>query len=180
MNSALVPVTLEQLLESRDNRWATERRLLHDNPGRVLIVLTVVMPGKIKRDNRSLIVARAAVEAIEHNFNVQNSNHKPQTSNVERVAIRDLVTGFEAYWLVGGDVLAVKRQTCAIEESHPLGRLFDIDVIGANAIPVSRQEVGLPPRRCLVCGNEARFCMRNHTHTQEEIQNKINEIVSLV
>lgn len=172
MNSALVPITLEQLLESRDNRWATERRLLHDNPGRVLIVLTVVMPGKIKRDKRSLTVAHAAVEAVEHNFNVQ-------TSNFERVAILDLVTGFEAYWLVDGDILAVKRQTCAIEENHPLGRLFDIDVIGSDSVPVSRREVGLPPRRCLVCGNEARYCMRNHTHTQEKIQNKINELVSL-
>ena len=31
-----------------------------------------------------------------------------------------------------------------LEEKHPLGRLFDLDVIAPDGIPVSRQEVALP------------------------------------
>lgn len=142
-----------------------ERLLLRDYPGKTEIVLTIVMPGPVKRDWRSLAVAHLAVEAI------------CQELNSDPVITRDLITGYEAYWMVEGDKEALKRRTCRIEETHPLGRLFDIDVLTDEAVPISRQSVGLPPRRCLVCGREARFCMRNHTHTTEEIQQRINEIL---
>lgn len=160
-------VELDQLLASRDQRWALERKLLSEGNGCVLIVLTVIMPGAVKRDARSQIIANAAVEAIANEF------------QIHPMLKRDLVTGYEAYWLVGGDELSVKKRTCNIEETHFLGRLFDIDVIASKGTPVSRQSVGLEPRRCLICDREARFCMRNHTHTQEDLQNKINEILRL-
>lgn len=159
-------ITLEELLASRDERWAMEQKLIKDYPGKTEIVLTVVMPGQVKRDERSLAVASEAVKAITSEF------------GSEPVVSRDLPTGFEAYWVVAGDGKALKLRTCRIEESHPLGRLFDIDVMFPDATPISRQSVGLPPRRCLVCNKEARFCMRNHTHSQAEIQQKINEMVA--
>ena len=108
---------------------------------RVEIVLTVVMPGRVKRNAWSLTVARAAVEAI-----VGATGEKP-------VMERDLRTGFEGYWLVEGDAMEIKRRMCVIESSHILGRLFDIDVLRPDATPISRQEVGLTPRRCLICGS---------------------------
>ena len=228
-------ISLEELLESRDRRWATERHLLgldaeecaptlvvkesssavkglssagkglssadkghsstsaefssavtksafaltetssvtspqiadveNDSPRRVEIVLTVVMPGRVKRNAWSLTVARAAVETI-----VGATGEKP-------VMERDLRTGFEGYWLVEGDAMEIKRRMCGIESSHILGRLFDIDVLRPDATPISRQEVGLAPRRCLICGREARHCMRSRAHSQEEIMKKIAEII---
>lgn len=160
-------VTLSSLLQSRDVRWQTERRLIHDNPGKAVVVLTVVMPGSVKRDWRSLTVAKAAVEAISEKLKGRSLWSET----------KDLETGFEGYWIVDGDRLKIKKEMCAIEETHPLGRLFDIDVLGDDAAPISRTAVGYPPRRCLLCDREARFCMRNHTHTQEEIQKKITQMV---
>lgn len=158
-------ISLDELLESRDRRWAFERKLIAENEGKTEIVLTVVMPGSVKRNERSLIVANAAVEALW------------QELGCEPTIIKDLKTGFEAYWLVDGNAKELKQRTCRIEESHPLGRLFDIDVLLPDATPISRQSIGLSPRRCLVCNREARFCMRNHSHTQEEIQEKINQLI---
>ena len=57
-------ISLDELLESRDRRWALERKLIAENEGKTEIVLTVVMPGSVKRNERSLIVANAAVEAL--------------------------------------------------------------------------------------------------------------------
>jgi holo-ACP synthase CitX len=221
-------INLEELLESRDRRWTTERYLLglhtegyaptsvdkglssaatrlssadkghsstaaelssavtksgfaltetssvtspqivdveYNSSRCVEIVLTVVMPGRVKRNAWSLTVARAAVEAI-----VGVTGEKP-------VMERDLRTGFEGYWIVEGDAMEIKRRMCGIESSHILGRLFDIDVLRPDATPISRQEVGLTPRRCLICGREARHCMRSRAHSQEEIMKKIAEII---
>ena len=46
-----------------------------------------------------------------------------------------------------------------------------------DGIPLSRESVGYGPRRCLLCDNDARFCMRNHSHTQEEVLNHIKQLV---
>ena len=89
----------------------------------------------------------------------------------------DLETGFEAYAFTKLPLLEAKRMACRIEEEHPLGRLFDIDVIDPTGTPVSRQSIGVEPRRCLLCEREARYCMRNHTHSREELQARIEKIV---
>ncbi len=170
MNAATIykGVTLGELLRSRDDRCALEGQLLRAHSGSTVVVLTVVIPGSVKRDSRSLAVANAAVAAIRREF------------GVPPILERDLSTGYEAYWIIGGtDHDAVKRRTCRIEESHPWGRLFDIDVLRQDGTPVSRQSIGIEPRRCLVCDREARFCMRNHTHTPAEIQQAVNQLLIL-
>lgn len=160
-------VTLDALLCSRDERWETEKRLQREYPEAVTVVLTVVMPGSVKRDRRSLVVAHAAVDAVNRLLG----------GKVITSLTRDLETGFEGYWVVQGNTLDIKRELCAIEDTHPLGRLFDIDILGKDAVPIPRTAVGFAPRRCLLCEREARWCMRNHTHTKEEIQDKITEMV---
>ena len=141
--------------------------LLREHPNETLLCLTVIMPGSVKRNRLSLAVARAATEAIRVEF----------AESITQMEERDLETGFEAYVLVSLPTLEAKQTTCRIEENHPLGRLFDIDVIDPTGSPVSRGAVGAQPRRCLLCDKEARFCMRNHTHSPEQIQAHIAEIV---
>lgn len=161
------PITLEQLLASRDARRDMQQRLMAAHHGLTLVCLTVVVPGSVKRNRQSLTVARVAVEALRREFCPAEG----------MLTERDLMTGYEAYMLVQGMPEAVKRRTCRIEEEHPLGRLFDIDVLRPDGVPMSRAEVGGSLRRCLVCGNEARFCMRNHSHTQQEIWQRIDRLV---
>ena len=160
-------VTLNELLASRDARHAMQMQLLARHPGLVLVCLTVVVPGSVKRCRQSIAVAHAAVEALHEAFGTAE----------ELFMERDLDTGYEAYLLIRGDITEAKRTACRIEDTHPLGRLFDIDVISGDGTPVPRSAVGGTQRRCLVCGNEARFCMRNRSHTQEEIWQRINRMV---
>lgn len=163
-----MPVTLEQLLQSRDERVVRQADWIAAHPSLTLVCLTVILPGPVKRDRRSLRIAREGVEAIRNAF----SPVKEETF--------DLETGFEGFFLVEGPVLAVKKACCRIEDGHPLGRLMDIDVIrseGSATAPVSRSEAGLPPRRCLICDLPARECMRARKHTREELLQKIDEII---
>lgn len=160
-------ITLETLLASREARARHQMELLRENPGRTLLCLTVIMPGETKRNLQSLVVAGAAVSALIARFG----------SDMTGLETRDLPTGYEAYLLTSIPLEDAKRAVCRIEDTHPLGRLFDIDVISPDGTPVSRMEVGESPRKCLLCDNEARFCMRNHSHTKEELIARIERMV---
>ena len=161
-------ITLEQLLGARDARYARQLSLTEEWPDKTLVCLTVVLPGPVKRDVRSLKVAEAAVAAVRE---VLAPTYKE---------LRDLETGYEGYFLVEGALLDVKKACCEIENEHPYGRLMDLDVlerVGETVVPVSRERVGEQPRRCLLCDRPARECMRAHTHTQAEIFQTMDRIL---
>ena len=162
-------ITLEQLLKSRDDRCARQRALLEAYPGKSLVCLTVVLPGPVKRDARSLKVAGAAVTAVLEVL-------RPEVHE-----LYDLETGYEGTFIVDGLPEDVKRACCLIEDTHPYGRLMDLDVVeaeGESVVPMSRGRIGLQPRRCLVCDRPARECMRAHAHDFGEIVQIIDKILS--
>ena len=71
--------------------------------------------------------------------------HLNDMSDAEREAVlteRDLDTGYEAYLITPLPLLEAKRIAVTIEDTHPLGRLFDIDVINSDGIPVARNDIG--------------------------------------
>ena len=163
-------ITLDQLLDARDKRYARQLALAKAWPDRTLVCLTVVLPGPVKRDARSLKVASAAVPALREAL-------APVYEE-----LHDLPTGYEGYFLVDAPLLEVKRICCSIENTHPYGRLMDLDVLeplGDTVAPVSRDRVGEQPRRCLLCDRPARECMRAHTHTPAEISAAIDRLLGL-
>lgn len=184
-------VTLNELLASRDSRHAMQQKLLAEHSGKTLVCLTVVMPGSVKRNQQSLIVAHAAVEQMIESYELGVRSYELGVRSDElgirsyelgvrfggRLIERDLETGYEAYLITDLPLLEAKRIAVQIEDTHPLGRLFDIDIIDKDGVPVSRDRVGSSPRRCLVCNREARYCMRMRWHTQEEIWERINAMV---
>ena len=179
-----MPITLDELLASRDARHAMQQKLMAEHSGKTLVCLTVVMPGSVKRNQQALTVARAAVKAMRKAYNISDDQlpetelltNELKTETGECLVERDLNTGYEAYLITSLPLLEAKRVAVDIEDTHPLGRLFDIDVIDAQGIPVSRDRVGGQPRRCLVCDHEARYCMRMRWHTQEEIWARIKQM----
>ena len=177
-------VTLNEFLVRRDSRHAMQQKLLAEHSGKTLVCLTVVMPGSVKRNQQSLIVAHAAVEQMIGSYELGVRNDDLGVRNDELgvrfggcLIERDLETGYEAYLITDLPLLEAKRIAVQIEDTHPLGRLFDIDIIDKDGVPVSRDRVGSHPRRCLVCNREARYCMRMRWHTQEEIWESINAMV---
>ena len=59
-------------------------------------------------------------------------------------------------------------RTCVkTEESLPNGRLLDIDITDKR--PISRSDLGLPPRRCFICSGVAAECVATQRHSREEI-----------
>ena len=160
-------ITLDQLLASREERASFQKELLKSYPGMTLVCLTVIMPGKIKRNLQSLVVAQAAVTAMVSAFG----------DSMQKLVLRDRQTGCGACLETRLADEEAKLKTCSIEDARPLGRLFDLDVIDIDGIPISRETIGQGPRKCLICDNEARYCMRNRTHTLNELSAKIDEMI---
>jgi holo-ACP synthase len=161
-------ITLTQLLASRDARRDKEQQLMNQNPDKTLIVLTIVAPGNEKATPASKIAFDVAVDAIIAAFDGSIAlieTHKPET-------------GYEAFILTKTEHKEAKLKCVNIEETHPLGRLFDIDVISDGCVPMSRTEVGAEARKCLVCGEMARVCMRQRRHSVDEIIASIEKLVN--
>ena len=152
-------------MDSRDARVAHQAELLGKYPGKTLLCLTVMLPGPVKRSNVSLKIAAAAVAAVRSRFELKFEE------------LRDLETGYEGYFVVDLEPVAAKRLAVSLEEEHPLGRLFDLDVITADG-PLSREELGLPGRKCLICGKPVRECMRTRAHSTDKLLNRISVILS--
>ncbi len=156
---------LEALLKSKEARAARILELARRGEGAV-VSLTVNWPGPEKDSPKARLIHRAGTDALRSAF----------AGRIIYEELRELATGGEAYYIVNDDAKAVKAAACAIEEAHPLGRLFDIDVHGDA--PISRTELGYEPRRCMVCGGETLVCRRQQRHTPEELEGCIDAMLA--
>ena len=74
----------------------------------------------------------------------------------------------------------MKRAMLAVEATHPLGRLFDLDVLTGDAAPLGRAAFGLGPRRCFVCERPAAECRRAGSHSLDVLYEAISELLRRV
>ena len=131
------------------------------------MVATVVAPGEYKLTPDTAIVAEAMTASIRERYE----------GEILSLEHQEYVSGHEVWVRLKCEAMEAKRRAVEIEEEHPLGRLFDIDVILPEIRPISRQEIGMPQRRCIICDNEARLCMRMKLHTPSEIQEHIKRLI---
>ena len=155
-------VTVSDMMDAR------EARALARYPGASVVCLCMNIAGAIKR-----------TENIERAFSWGLRNVKAVLAPCETLfdaAIHEK-TGPEAMLCVRADARAIKRRLCALEDGEALGRLLDIDVIAPDGGKISRTEIGLPARRCLLCGNPAPVCARSRAHSADALFEKANAII---
>lgn len=158
-------VGVGDMLRARDARAERQRALLskHHAP---LISFTLNIAGEIKCDGQ---IRRAFEEGVRLILR--------QTSRLEYPILEHIITieftGCEALFAVQANAQELKKHMCLIEEADALGRLFDIDVLGADGNHLSRGS----ERPCLICGAPARACARSRTHTAPELFQKAHSII---
>ena len=159
------PVTLEQMLGRREARAARQRKWLK-RWVRPIVSLTLVTPGPVKDTVDARCVFAEGVAALDAALDGIGASVLAREQLLA-------VTGPEALLAVDAEPAALKRALIALEERHPLGRLWDADVIAVDGSGVSRRQLELPARRCLVCDEDARGCARSARHTLAELQDAI-------
>ena len=159
--------SLDDVLAAREIRAERRASLLHA-AGVPIVTVTTVMPGPVKDCELARIPFAAALVAIE-----TLASRAGWTRSVRHRATP--VTGPEAFVAVDADAVELKRALVALEETHPLGRLFDLDVTGVDGASIGRAELGLAPRRCLLCDRPAKQCGRARTHPLEELFTRMED-----
>ncbi len=163
-------ITLEQVLDNREVRAARQREWVsaHSLP---IVSFTINMPGDVKLNKISQIGFEVGLREI-YQICVQAG-----CSVVSQSFINDC--GCESISAVS-DISAEKLKYLMVdlEDSHPLGRLFDIDVFDVDGSILSRDQLGYPRRRCIICGRDAKICARNRVHPLPALIDKLSEIVN--
>ena len=163
---------LPDMLDARERRAACQRELLADaHDDESLLCITLSIPGPHKTS-----------PVLEHVFDVLAAQAE---AALDGAAVRERralggVSGPELLMLVALPARETKRRVVQVEQVHPLGRLADLDVLGRTGdtlFSVQRTELGLPPRRCLICDGEAKACARSRAHTVYEMQETIAQMI---
>ena len=158
-------VDLLTMLAARERRVGRQQALLQAY-GLPLVSFTLNIAGPVKnsplirrgfRLGRRLLLQQLSCEKAE----------------IVRQEETDEPTGCEGLYVVRMDAEKLKRITCSLEDSLPVGRLFDMDVLSPDGTKLDRPQ----PRRCLICGGPAKDCARSRTHSVPELQAKTKSIL---
>lgn len=150
--------TLEQLLARREERAAEQRALLAR--GSCVVSFTLNIAGAQKSFPLADLCFEEGTKCILEAL-------APLVPE-ERLD-RGGATGRECLLALRSEAVGVKRRMLALERTHPLGRLWDIDVLGADGKSISRTQLGEQTRRCIVCGGDAKGCARSRAHGIEMV-----------
>ena len=161
------PARPAELLLRRESRATRQRELLESGCS-CLISFTLNIPGAIKQ----FPLARAAFADGLAQLHFFFKEYMIAEETVE------LVTGCEAFLTLSLPAKHAKEIAVSVETLHPLGRLFDIDILLPSGQAVSRTDTGLPRRKCLLCGQDAKICGRTRAHSITELQQWIGELLN--
>lgn len=168
-------VTLEQMLYAREKRACRQRELLvqYKKP---LLCFTMNIAGPIK--NSGLIRQGFLTGLQDITFQIKRTG--------AALLFREVINapaGNEAYLVADTDAGTLKQLACEREDTDELGRLFDMDVITWSADScyaakkIDRRELGLPERKCLICGGPAKACASRRIHSVEELWDTTEKIL---
>lgn len=168
-------VEIADMLAARDARRERQAALLSEYAS-PLICFTMNIAGPEKRD---ALIDRAFEYGVNRITEQLSLRGIPVLDMHKKIAF----TGDECVWAVRGDARALKRCMCRIEDDGEIGRLFDIDVIGADGRKLSRSDAQPDsafnaPRRCLLCGQDAFLCARSRAHGWRELADRAHEIIA--
>ena len=162
-------VSLEALLAAKESRAARQADWLthYQQP---IISLTLVTPGAVKNSLRYRNTMGVALQMCDQML----------WQNGWQVLDRQvfwLPTGPEAMWCVAHQAPEIKAHCAALGQSHPLGRLWDLDVICPQAGHVGRLSLGSHMRRCLICDEPAHACSRSRKHPLEQVVGCVEKMI---
>ncbi|HAF85097.1 MAG TPA: citrate lyase holo-[acyl-carrier protein] synthase [Sphaerochaeta sp.] len=152
--------TLEEILQAREDRCAMQTSLIekHMSP---LVSCTMNIPGPHKNSDLIQACFDKAMEAfVQRNQGV-----------LEEVLEQQKETGPERYFIVlgGTNLYALKRRLAFFEQVFPIGRWLDLDLKDSDGIAITRKDITLEQRRCLLCNRPAKECARSERHSLEDL-----------
>lgn len=166
--------SLADVLARREARAARHAELLAERH-MPLVSATVVCPGEDKNPRWVADVMAEAERALTEQV------REVQGWPVWWHERHDGPTGPELLLAVDADPAELKRVMVVLEEQHPWGRVWDLDVVSEDGddrpLVLTREAVGRAPRRCLLCERPSPACARSRRHSVAQLQAAIARVV---
>lgn len=156
-----IPVTSNELHTAKNSRILKKQDLLSGKSSSCLVEFSLNIAGSIKTFPFARTAFREEVSELQDRMG---------KFSIKKIEICEEPAGDYAFFLLDSPAAAVKKFLVFIEESHPLGRLFNLDVCGPDGLSIRRHDLNLLPRTCLVCGEDAAVCQAKKRHSTELIQ----------
>lgn len=156
---------LKEILDAREERWNKKLELLKRFNYPVLSFMLNI-PGSCKTKPLYIRAHRALLEEFKTNL----------SSNILYEEVFTSADGPCALFVVNEDSKKLKKLAMQFEEVG-LGRICDIDVMEQCGKLLSRDEMGIPMRKCYVCGGAAKECIAGKKHSLEEVVSTFNAIL---
>lgn len=158
-------VVLTDMLQCRERRAQIQDTFIEQYHCPV-ISFCINIPGPVKTNEQ----IRTAFDSGKNTLLLKLEQAEADIKNSIEIHEK---TGDELLLAIDCPAEKIKNLTTEIEETHPIGRLFDIDVIDTDGQKLSR----LSYRKCIICGCQAQECARTRKHTVEEMPAKIEEML---
>lgn len=159
---------LTEILAAREARAEKQKQLL-EKFQKPLLCFTMNIPGPEKW-NRDIAIgffvgSRMLLDALAGRL-----CHWEQ---------RITAAGGEGYFVADMSAKELKRLALDLEEAESVGRLFDMDVLDIDGQKLSRTAMGVPPRTCLLCDNDAAICGSTRAHSLAELTDRVGFLLYL-
>ncbi len=158
---------IDDILKDRENRYNTILDLI-DQYQLPVVCSKINYPGSNKNTPQ-------AIKAFEVLRKLAISRYTQHSIFTKTLSGQD---GKSLLMVVALTPLEAKKTALDLETNHPLGRIFDIDVYQQDGSSIGRGAVGLKTRRCILCDEDARVCMRLEKHGLQEVIDGVNKLIT--
>lgn len=164
-------VSLQQILDFREEKSMRLQQYRAQYPGCITVSLGMNVPGPHKNNEKILLTFLNGKDAITSRF-----SQKGYKLIVEETILKP-AGNLAIFVLEENSAVTIKADMIALEEESPAGRLYDIDVYRKDGEQVGREKLHVAPRKCFLCGNDAKNCGRSRAHSVQELERRMYEIL---
>ncbi len=150
----------QSYLNSLKNSILSTKEAVADCGYNYKVVLSLVVPGLIKSDEKFLKYFERYKKIFDENYDIVKTIYNN--------------TGYRTIYRLETTTDFVELKTFSIALEN--GSLIDIDIYKDE--PIDRKYLKKPMRKCLLCDDAAKVCMINKTHSTEDIIKKSLEIIN--
>jgi holo-ACP synthase len=162
---------MSEMLAARERRWLNRKKLVK-NYGYPVISVTLNIPGWQKRNKTYHFIFNEVLNEL-HNC-IQTNEKFSVLHQVDTIG----ADGPEALLVVKGESLFLKKLAMFVEQTYPLGRLVDIDVMNEKGIVISRYDLKQRERECVICGGSTRECIISKKHSTQEVLDVMDGMIA--
>lgn len=162
-------LAMNRMLEAKEKRYYKIKAMTEKYEAPVLSFMLNI-PGEDKNFEEAVSFHKKYVEKIKNLL--EEKKIKILFEDYE-----NLVTGMEYLAVLDGDGRLIKKLMMEVEKESLGGRLLDLDIYDKDFSQISRSSLGLPERKCIICGDTARTCIKKERHKIEELEERVREII---